>query len=155
MGIHVASVTVLPPEPLAMPLHLFTFSPAQEGFSRDCQRRLVDAAYDAQRTRRFACAAALARADRLEVLVAWDDPRDAEALAAALRETLERAVRQEFGSAAVSGGRWLAAETANRRVRNRVQYEWLLERLSAPADGCAWTWPHGIRVAAEGAQTAA
>ncbi|TWT86287.1 hypothetical protein Mal64_38270 [Pseudobythopirellula maris] len=128
-----------------MPGCLFTFyahSQREEGFSPDHQRRLIDAAYDAQSRGRLALCAAAATRDQLELLVLWADDRPQGRVGDHLQGVLERGMRSEFSpdlSASWSRSGWLDGRRCDRRLRNRTHYDWLVGRLAGERDGCSWS----------------
>ncbi|MEN1681588.1 MAG: hypothetical protein AAGJ46_18555 [Planctomycetota bacterium] len=125
-----------------MPVYLFSYeaenvgsSGGQRWLTEDHQRRLIDAAVDAQRGLRCRCFAAAAERGRFQVLVAWEDGRDARDLRRRIGRELEGAMRGEFGGAA-----WLSSVGSRTRLRNRPQFDHVIRRI---ADGAPLAWVAG------------
>lgn len=109
-------------------------------FDGDHQRRLMDTVMDEQHRERFRCFGVAADETRLHMLVAWDDGRSAADVQASIRGALVRGLNREFGRRA-----WLAPEGNAKRVRNRTQFDYLLENYLPHTGQLSWTATTGVR----------
>jgi hypothetical protein len=126
-------------------------------FNDDHQRKLIDLVVDSQATLGFRCFGVSIDHSHLQTLVAWDDRRDPLRLATAIRESLNRGMQYEFGLSTwlagqgelaeqgeLAGQGELAAEGEQKRVRNRTQFDYLVETYFPKQAGIVWTRCNGF-----------
>lgn len=145
-----------------MPVYQFTLSASRpvgrgggvrggsagEPLTADHQRRMVDAAVDAQRPLRCRCLGVAVASATVRVLIAWDDERETQALRRRLCRWLGRAMATEFG-----GRGWIGGGSSYRRIRNRTQLNHAMDTLPDDAS-LAWVAGRGIVEAAQPAPAA-
>lgn len=109
-------------------------------FDSDHQRRLIDVAIDSQASLCVRFLGFAAGRNRVDVLVAWDDHRDASLLQTRLKDSLAFGLCSEFGRRG-----WFAEADKCKRVRNRTQYEYLRDHYLPKQIGTTWSTSSGFR----------
>ncbi|MEM9186462.1 MAG: hypothetical protein AAGB00_08215 [Planctomycetota bacterium] len=120
-------------------------------FSSDHGRCLIDTVVDRQARDAYRCFGVAADQKRLLALVAWDDRRSPVDVRAAIRSAVTRAMNREFGRQA-----WIGEDNPTdgldrdgqgsgaKRVRNRTQFDYLVDRYLPAQTGQVWTVTRGF-----------
>lgn len=116
-----------------------TVEQREVAFDADHQRKLIDIVMDFQRRGEYRAFGVAADDANVHALVAWTAARDAVDMRAAIKAALERGLNREFGR-----GAWLGEGGGARRVRNRTQFDYLLDTYLPKHCGLVWTAGQGF-----------
>lgn len=111
-------------------------------FNADHQRRLLDIVVDRQTLDGYRCFGVAVDDQKLLVLVAWTTGRDTVDLRAAIKSALARGMNREFGRQV-----WLGEGGGAKRVRNRTQFDYLVNTQLPSRGGLVWTAARGFTTA--------
>ena len=108
-------------------------------FDADHQRLLVDTLIDTEARLGYRCLGAAADAWDVHAVVAWTTRQSAIDLRSAIKSSLGQRLDREFGRQA-----WFGPGGGAKRVRNRTQFDYLLQTFLPKRGGLVWTAYRGF-----------